>query len=72
MERTKESTFHRREVAAAKREKQRLLKEAAPVMYEALREAEKYLTILAEYSTEGVPQPLLDSVRHALTQAKGA
>ena len=44
---------------------------AAPAMYAALREAEKHLTDLANYGSEGIPEPLLVSVRSAIAQAEG-
>jgi len=49
----------------------RLLETAAPAMYAALREAEKHLTDLANYGSEGIPEPLLVSVRSAIAQAEG-
>ena len=44
---------------------------AAPAMYDALREAEQHLTDLANYGSEGIPEPLLVSVRSAIAQAEG-
>ena len=48
-----------------------VLAAAAPAMYAALREAEKHLTDLANYGSEGIPEPLLVSVRSAIAQAEG-
>ena len=44
---------------------------AAPALYAALREAEQHLTDLANYGSEGIPEPLLVSVRSAIAQAEG-